>query len=255
MRGTPANDAWVRAAIEWDVRNWSRVLPFWQRHIDIHKPRHALAIGERGGGLSLWLASQGIDVVCTDLNASFEAARELHEQFGVSKLVRYEEQDATAITHADRSFDLVIFKSVIGALHTKERQMQAIREMHRILTPGGLLLFAENLVGSRLHTRLRSRFVPWEGEWRYVHLEHDRDLFGAFDEVELETWGVFGLLGRKEPQRDLLGRLDSWVSPRVPPAWRYILFAACLKRHVRSSSSSIPASSATTERESAAESA
>ena len=230
MRGTSANDARVRAVIGWDVRNWSRALAFWQRHIDIHQPRHALAIGERGGGLSLWLASQGVEVVCTDLDDSLEPARDLHERFGVSELVTYEEQDATAIAHPDGSFDLVIFKSVIGALRTKERQMQAIREMHRVLKPGGLLLFAENLVGSWMHTRLRSRFVAWEPGWRYIHLDHDRDLFGVFDEVEVETWGVFGLLGRSEGQRDLLGRIDSLVTPRVPSAWRYIVFAACLKR-------------------------
>ncbi len=232
MRGTSTNDALVRAAIGWDIRNWSRALPFWQRQIDIHKPRHALAIGERGGGLSLWLASQGIEVLCTDLRVSLEPARAIHERFGVGGLVTYENLDASAIAHPDRSFDLVVFKSVIGALHTKERQMQAIGEMHRVLTPGGLLLFAENLVGSRLHTLLRSRFVPWEGGWRYIQLEHDRDLFAAFGEVELETWGVFGLLGRNEAQRDLLGRIDSRVAPRVPSAWRYILFGACLKRDV-----------------------
>lgn len=125
--------------------------------------------------------------------------------------VAHENQDAIAIAHSDRSFDLVIFKSVIGALQTKERQMQAICEMHRVLTPGGVLLMAENLVGSRLHAILRSRFVPWEHRSRYIDLEDDGDLFALFDEVELETWGFFGLLGRTEAQRELLGRIDSLV--------------------------------------------
>ena len=62
MRGRYADDALVAAAIGWDVRNWSRAIPLWQRQIDIRRPRNALAIGERGGGLSLWLASQGIEV-------------------------------------------------------------------------------------------------------------------------------------------------------------------------------------------------
>jgi SAM-dependent methyltransferase len=230
MRGTSANDARIRAVIGWDVRNWARALPFWQRQIDLHRPRRALAIGERGGGLSLWLATQGIQVVCTDLGSSFERARELHERYGVSDLVTYEELDATAIARPDQSFDLVVFKSVIGALRTKERQEQAIGEMHRVLRPNGLLLFAENLVGSRLHAQMRSRFVPWEQAWRYIRLREVRELLAVFDTLELKTWGVVGLLGRTERQRDLLGRIDSLASPRVPPAWRYILFAACLKR-------------------------
>ena len=62
MSGTPPDDALIRAAIGWDVRNWSRALAFWQRHLDDSHPRRALALGERGGGLSLWLASQGIEV-------------------------------------------------------------------------------------------------------------------------------------------------------------------------------------------------
>ena len=134
----------VRETIGWDVRNWSRALPFWQLRIDAHRPRRALAIGDRGGGLSLWLASQGIEVLCTDLEVPAAPARRLHERFGVGSLVRYGAEDATALSLADRSFDLVIFKSVIGALRTKDRQRQAIDEMGRVLVPGGLLLFAEN---------------------------------------------------------------------------------------------------------------
>ena len=228
MRGRYADDALVAAAIGWDVRNWSRAIPLWQRQIDIRRPRNALAIGERGGGLSLWLASQGIEVVCSDLGVSFEGARALHARFGVSGLISYEDLDATAIAHPDEAFDLVIFKSVLGALRTKQRQEQALGEIYRVLRPGGVLLFAENLVGSSLHARLRSRFVPWEGGWRYLDMKNDANLFDAFDIVELETWGVFGLFGRTEAQRDLLGRIDTWVGPHVPVGWRYILFGACL---------------------------
>jgi SAM-dependent methyltransferase len=230
MSSTSMDEAFERAVVGWDIRNWSHALPFWQRYIDRHHPRRALAIGEREGGLSLWLASQDIEVVCTDLDGSLEAARRSHEQFGVGQLVTYEAVDVTAIPHPEQSFDLVMFKSVIGALQTKERQFQAINEMHRVLRPGGILLFAENLVGTRFHRWLRSRFVRWGQRWRYLHLEQDLDLFADFDEVEFETWGVCGLLGRDEAQRDRLGRIDDWVSPRVPRAWRYIVFGACRKK-------------------------
>jgi SAM-dependent methyltransferase len=229
MSAAPVDAALLDAAFVWDVRNWSRAVSLWQPMIDLHHPRHALALGERQGGLSLWLAARGIEVVCTDLRPSFGPARALHQQYGVADLVTYEVQDATAITWADGSFDLVVFKSVIGALQTKDRQLQAIREMHRVLAPGGLLLFAENLIGSRLHAGLRSRFVPWEGGWRYLDVDRDRDLYAPFDEVLLETWGVMGLLGRSERQRDFLGRIDGWLSPLVPSASRYILFGACRK--------------------------
>ena len=230
MGTAPADDALIRAAIGWDVRNWARALTLWQREIDLRRPRRALALGEHEGGLSLWLASRGIDVVCTDVDDSFETgARALHRRFGVADHVTYDVQDATAISQPDGSFDLVVVKSVLGALRTKVRQRQAIDEICRVLAPGGLFLFAENLVGSTAHAALRSRFVPWQGGWRYLHVDQDRDLLSGFEDVRLETWGVLGLLGRTERQRDLLGRVDVWLTPIVPPTSRYILFGACRK--------------------------
>jgi SAM-dependent methyltransferase len=227
MGRSSADDALVHSVIVWDVRNWSRALPFWRSHLAAHA-QTALAIGERGGGLSLWLATQGIHVVCTDLGVSFEPAMALHRQYGVTDLVTYADLDATSIDFPDASFDIVIFKSVLGALETRDRQIQAIGEIHRVLRPGGSLLFAENLVGSRLHVSLRRRFVAWD-RWRYLDLDRDRDLFDGFAAVEFQTWGLLGLFGRNESQRDLLARIDALITRWVPARWRYILFGACIR--------------------------
>jgi len=234
MGGRSGDDALVRAVIAWDVRNWSRALPFWQPHLLAAAPKTALAIGERGGGLSLWLASQGIQVACTDLGVSLEPARALHRRYGVSDLVTYADLDVTSMDYPDGSFDLVVFKSVLGALATKERQIQAIAEIHRVLRPGGTLLFAENLVGSRLHVWLRSRFVPWDATWRYIDLDVDSDLLDAFGAVDFQTWGVLGLFGRSEAQRDLFARVDERFTRWVPSGWRYILFGVCVRGPTRS---------------------
>jgi Methyltransferase domain len=128
-----ADSALLRAVMVWDVRNWARALPFWWPHLATSGAQTALAIGERGGGLSLWLATQGIHVLCTDLGVSFEPARRLHQRYGVSDLVTYAELDATSIHFPDATFDIVIFKSLLGALETKERQSRAISEMRRVL--------------------------------------------------------------------------------------------------------------------------
>ena len=78
----------LRDAIQWDVRSWSRALPVWQRAVEkLPRPAKALGIGEREGGLSLWLALQGIDVVCTDLKPLPDATRALHERYGVSERI------------------------------------------------------------------------------------------------------------------------------------------------------------------------
>jgi SAM-dependent methyltransferase len=220
-----------RDVIQWDVRSWRRGLRFWRTWLDRLRPANALAIGERGGGLSLWLALHGVRVLCTDLWIREETPA-LHRRYGVSDRVTYAAQDVTALTLPDGTFDLVIFKSVVGALSTRDRQERAFAEIHRVLRPGGALLFAENLCSTRLHGWLRERFVeldPWRHQWRYLHARHDRDLLAPFAQVELRSSGFLANLGRNEAQRDLLARIDAVLCPIVPRTWHYILFGACLK--------------------------
>ena len=144
---------------QWDVGTWSKALRVWEAVLAPLPQGRALALGEREGGLSLYLAMHGHRVICSDLSSPEPSARPLHERYQVHPRVAYEAQDITNIQHPDNSFDVVMFKSVIGALSTKERQLKALAEIHRVLRPGGVLLFAENLGGSRLHRWMRKRFV------------------------------------------------------------------------------------------------
>jgi len=225
----PAKPADLRDIFQWEVRSWSRALPLWERHIPERRPLSALGIGEREGGLSLWLATKGIEVTCTDLHPFPPATRELHQRHGVTGLIRYAQADATALPFADGVFDLVVFKSVIGAMGSKEKQALALSEIHRVLRPGGVLLFAENLHGTPLHGPLRKRFVAWQSYWRYLDPVKDRDLFAPFDHVDDRTTGLLANLGRSEAQRDLLARLDAILCPLAPRRWRSIWFGAALK--------------------------
>lgn len=225
----------LREIFQWEVRSWSRALPLWQEHIPPERPLRALGIGEREGGLSLWLAAQGIDVVCSDLREFPEATRTLHERHGVLQHITYAQADATALPFPDGSFDIVFFKSVIGALGSKEKQTEAIREMHRVLKPasedrsGGVLLFAENLHGSPLHRWLRKRYVAWDSYWRYLDPIADRDLFVPFARVEDQTTGFVANLGRSEGQRDVLARFDALLAPMLPKRLRTIWYGVALK--------------------------
>ncbi len=220
---------------QWEVRSWSRAMPLWREHILPDRPLRALGIGEREGGLSLWLASQGIDVVCTDLNPFPENTTILHSRHAVQDRITYAQADTTALPFPDGSFDIVFFKSVIGALGTREKQAMAIREMHRVLRPasverpGGVLLFAENLHGSALHRWLRRRFVAWENYWRYLDPSDDRGIFSPFAKVEDSTTGFIANLGRSEGQRDLLARFDALLAPMVPRRMRTIWYGVALK--------------------------
>ncbi|MGV3638122.1 MAG: class I SAM-dependent methyltransferase [Flavobacteriales bacterium] len=214
---------------QWEVRSWSRAMALWQRHLPPHRPAAALGIGERGGGLSLWLASEGLEVTCTDLREFPADTRALHMKHGVSDRIHYQQADATALPFAAGMFDVVIFKSVIGALGTKDLQRQAIREMHRVLKPGGVLLFAENLRASPLHAFLRRRFVRWSSYWRYLDPVADRDLFAPFERLEEGTTGFIANLGRTEGQRDILAGFDELVRPLIPRRLRTIWYGAAIK--------------------------
>jgi SAM-dependent methyltransferase len=212
--------------VEWDIQNWSAALAYWHRHSSLSLPKCvALEIGSRHGGLSLWLALCGATVVCSDVDGPTDAAVLKHARYGMSKRVRYERLDVMNIPYAG-AFDLVVFKSVLGAVGRdgeRERQRRAVHQMYHALKPGGELWFAENLIGSPVHSVLRARYVQWGQRWRYVSVADLMDFFDPFMSVSYATWGVLGVLGRTERQRSLLGRMDQmFLNACVPDHWRYI---------------------------------
>jgi SAM-dependent methyltransferase len=219
--------------LEWDVRNWSVALDFWTRH-STHtlSTCRALEIGSRNGGLSLWLASRGARVVCSDLDGPTDRAREKHAAAGVAHLIRYERVDATDIPYQG-AFDLVVFKSVLGAIGRvggRGAQGRAVAAMHRALKPGGELFFAENLVASPVHQFLRRRFVGWSGSWRYVTVEEVRAFLAPFSHAAYRTVGFAGVFGRTGAQRAVLGSLDRAVlDGMVPERWRYVIAGVARK--------------------------
>lgn len=219
--------------VEWDTQNWSAALAFWRRHSTLDLAGcSALEIGSRHGGLTLWLALQGAHVVCSDVRGASERAIQKHAAAGVADRIRYECIDARCIPYVEH-FDLVVFKSVLGAVSGPDRrvaQAGAIAEMHRALKRGGELFFAENLIGSPAHRFFRSRFVPWGSSWRYVSIREMLGFLAPFAEVRYAALGFAGAFGRTHDQRDALGRLDQAVFERlVPPRWRYIMTGVARK--------------------------
>ena len=231
VRATTPRSILLEDIFQWDVLNWSRALGVWQRFplAGTGQDLKALAVGEREGGLSLWLASSGYSVHCTDLHGPAPEARTLHAKHGVQAGVVYEAQDITALTYPAGTFDVVVFKSVIGALSAKERQQQALAELLRVLRPGGSLYFAENLAGTWAHRWLRKRFVRWDSYWRYLRWPEDADLLDGFEQLSAARFGFLANLGRSEAQRRFLGRIDTFLGPLVPASWRYILVVVARK--------------------------
>jgi hypothetical protein len=58
----------IEDIIVWDIVNWSSFLPFCEQFLDSDPAgKQALEVGARGGGLSLYLALKGYEVLCSDL--------------------------------------------------------------------------------------------------------------------------------------------------------------------------------------------
>jgi ubiquinone/menaquinone biosynthesis C-methylase UbiE len=217
-----------RDIIQWDIKNWSKALPFWEPHLPSTEAR-VLTLGERHGGLTLWFAKAGFNVTSTDLEGVSDEAKALHQKHDVAALIKYQNADMLALPFADNSFDVIAFKSVLGALSSKENQQQAIDEIHRVLVPGGTLIFAENLIGTGFHNWIRKKFVKWSTYWRYLHPKKDLDLFHKFDSAQHTTQGFFALFGRSESQRSFLAGIDAALQWMIPKSKRYIMFGVAKK--------------------------
>ncbi|WP_070137816.1 class I SAM-dependent methyltransferase [Crocinitomix algicola] len=221
----------IDQVFEWDVQTWSKVVPFWEEHCDIKPGLKVLTVGERGGGLSLFFALKGCHVTCTDFREFPSSIYELHRKYDVQNKIEYVEGvDVSKLDcFADETFDLVVFKSVLGALSEQNKQKNAFDEMHRVLKKHGFVLFAENLKASKLHQAFRQKYVKWNDYWRYFDLKNDDYFYAKFTKKQFKTQGFIAVFGRTEQQRGLLAKIDRIILRAIPKSWRYVLFGVLSK--------------------------
>jgi len=210
--------------LQWDTYTWRKALYYWDDVLLSQIPPagagdlRALDIGARDGGLSLYLADKGIQVICSDVDGPSEQACELHKCYGVDSLVTYAAVDATAMPFGDAGFDLVIFKSMLGAVGQYlgiAAVDTVLDEVYRVLKPGGLVLFAENQEGSRFHRWARRRFIPWGTTYYYLPQSEVRRLFSRFATFDFKTYGFFSCVKKDFRPLALLDRLIC-LSKRSP---------------------------------------
>jgi SAM-dependent methyltransferase len=222
----------VQQIIGWDIANWSKPLRYWERQVNWNSVNTCLELGCGEGGLSLWLALRGKQVVCSDLCRTKERAEPLHEKHRVHHRIVYQDIDATEIPYSDH-FDLVALKSVVGGIgrdNNIAKQSQVFEEIYKALKPGGLLLFAENLVASPVHRLFRRNFVSWGTSWRYLTAAELHGFLRRFSFYDLKTTGVIGAFGRTETQRRWLSMADRFLLDRlVPASWNYIGYGIARK--------------------------
>ena len=217
--------------IQWDVKSWSKALEFWENNVDWNKVDTCLELGGRDGGLSLWLSLKGKNVICSDYIDVKLKAEKLHQKYNLNHKISYQDIVATNIPY-ENHFDLIVFKSIIGVVgrnNNIELQKKAFEEIRKALKPGGKLLFAENLVASPLHQKLRKKH-QWSSYWRYVTIEEMELFLKHFSKKEIKTNGFLGVLGRNESQRNFLSSIDNIVlNTLFPDKWKYIVYGIAEK--------------------------
>jgi SAM-dependent methyltransferase len=120
----------------------------------------SLEIGAGTGYFSLNLLQAGVvgEATCTDISPGMvNTLRVNAERLGLT--VRAARADAESLPFADGSFDLVLGHAV---LHHLPNLRRAFAEFHRVLRPGGRIVFAGE--PSRVGDRIAA--VPKRGAWR-----------------------------------------------------------------------------------------
>jgi SAM-dependent methyltransferase len=222
----------IKDIIQWDIKSWSKALDFWEKNIDWNSVTNGLELGGRQGGLSLWIALKEKNVVCSDLKNVQQTAKQLHNKYDIKKMIVYEDMDGTNIPY-ENYFDIIVFKSIVGGVGSNdniEKQRQLFKEIYKALKPKGKLLFAENLMASPLHQKLRKKFVNWGNRWRYISLDEMQVFLSDFSSYKMKTTGVIATFGRNEKQRNFLSIFDKLVFNYLcPKSWKYIVYGIAEK--------------------------
>jgi ubiquinone/menaquinone biosynthesis C-methylase UbiE len=235
-----------REVVQWDVPTWWRPMEYFGEVVRARalQGKSVLELGARDGGTALYLAKfHGMSVVATDIDPIQSKCRALHERHGVSDLITYDVADATNLQFDDASFDAVVIKSVLGGIAAAagtQAMARAADEMRRVLRPGGVVLFAENLSASWFHRKARSARA-WSGEWHYPSLAEIESVFSRVGPPELKTTGFSAVFVPESFPRlkQVAASIDKCTERLVPRSWQYVGFGHSVKRAAATGGSSI----------------
>lgn len=227
------NKKLIKDIIQWDVNNWTIPLNYWEKILDNEKSKlTCLELGGREGGLSLWLALNGHQVITSDLKNTEQTARPLHDKYSFDGKIIYMDIDATAIPF-ENYFDLIIFKSILGGIgynNNKASQQELFKQIYKALRPGGKLLYAENIRSTKLHSFFRAKFTRWGKSWRYVTINELKYFMSEFKSCEIKSTGFIGAFGVSEGQKGFLGHADKLLLNFLFPSnWKYIGYGYAVK--------------------------
>jgi len=220
----------------------------------------ALEIGCGTGYFSLNLMQENVigRLVATDVSSGMLASLNgTAARLGLSERVETRQADAEKLPFDDESFDLVLGHAVLHHIPDLE---QAFREFHRVLRPGGAIVFCgePSRYGDRLAAVPKRIGYASAPAWRALMrarphngngarecgaaegdhaLEHEVDVH-AFDPATLKaSMGAAGFESARVQGEELLANMYGWilrtlessaVSEDVPWTWRRFAFRSYL---------------------------
>ncbi len=129
---------------------WARRVKMLSRHL--RPGMTVLEVGCGAGYFTRELARSGADIVAIDVSPEL---LEIARANCSAPNVRYEIQNAYELSYLDAGFDSVVGSSVLHHLETEE----ALREIYRVLKPGGTICFTEpNMLNPQIAIQ---KNVPW----------------------------------------------------------------------------------------------
>jgi SAM-dependent methyltransferase len=173
---------------------WARRVKMLSRHLG--PGMNVLELGCGTGYFTRELARSGADIVAIDVSPEL---LEIAKAKCSASNVRYEIQNAYALSYRDDVFDSVVGSSVLHHLEIEE----ALREIYRMLKPSGTIYFTEpNMLNPQIAVQ---KNVPWV----------KRKLGDSPDETAFFRWRLRHLLEEKG-YRDV--RIDpfDFLHPKTP---------------------------------------
>jgi ubiquinone/menaquinone biosynthesis C-methylase UbiE len=176
-------------------QRWTRRVKMLSNHL-----RTGMSVLELGCGTGYFtreLARSGADIVAVDVSPEL---LEIAKVDRPAANVRYEIQNAYESSYPDAMFDSVVGSSVLHHLEIEE----ALREIYRVLKPGGTIYFTEpNMLNPQIAIQ---KNVPWV----------KRKLGDSPDETAFFRWPLRRLL-KETGFREVRIEPFDFLHPKTPP--------------------------------------